>query len=83
MILRMPAIKAEFGWRSHASVYNAQNAGLLTKMVSIGDRSVGLPDDEVKAICAARIAGHTDEQIRELVNVLHAKRAERLAALMA
>jgi prophage regulatory protein len=80
--MRMPAVKAETGWRSHASVYNAANAGLFTKPVKIGERSVGWPDDEVKAICAARIAGMADDEIRELVVRLHAKRAERLAALM-
>jgi prophage regulatory protein len=83
MILRMPAVKAETGHRSHASIYNAINAGLFTKPVPIGQRSVGWPDDEVRAICAARIAGKTENEIRELVNHLHAKRAERLAALMA
>lgn len=82
-ILRNPAVKAEMGWRSTASIYNAINAGLFTKPVPIGQRAVGWPEDEVKAICAARIAGHSDDQIRELVNRLHLKRAERLAALMA
>ena len=82
-IVRLPAVKAETGWRSHASIYNAINAGLFTKPVNIGQRSVGWPDDEVKALCAARIAGLSDDQIRELVNTLHGKRAERLAALMA
>lgn len=82
-IVRLPAVKAETGWRSHASVYNAINAGLFTKPVNIGQRSVGWPDDEVKALCAARIAGLSDDQIRELVDILHKQRAERLAVLMA
>lgn len=81
-ILRMSAVKAETGWRSHASVYNAINAGTFVRPVKIGERSVGWPDDEVKAICAARIAGKSEDEIRELVNLLHAKRADRLAALM-
>lgn len=80
---RIPAVKAKSGWRSHASIYNAIKAGLWTKQVSIGQRSVGWPDNEVDALCAARIAGLSDDQIRELVNTLHSKRAERLAALMA
>jgi prophage regulatory protein len=75
-ILRMPAIKAELGHRSHASVYNAIKAGLLTKPVKIGERAVGLPDYEVKAINAARIAGQSETDIRELVNRLHAKRTQ-------
>ncbi len=82
-IVRLPAVKAETGWRSHASIYNAINAGLFTKPVNIGQRSVGWPDDEVKALCAARIAGLSDDEIRDLVNTLHSKRAERLAVLMA
>ncbi len=75
-ILRMPAVKAETGHRSHASIYNAINAGFFTKPVPIGARSVGWPDYEVKAINAARIAGKSEAEIRELVNRLHAKRTE-------
>ena len=81
-ILRMPEVKAETGHRSHASIYNAVNTGLFTKPVPIGRRAVGWPSDEVEAINAARIAGKTDQEIRELVNTLHARRAERLATLM-
>ena len=66
-IMRMPAVKAETGHRSHASIYNAIKAGLFTKPVRIGDRAVGWPSQEVQAIVAARIAGKTQEQIRELV----------------
>ncbi|MEZ5629359.1 MAG: DUF3987 domain-containing protein [Burkholderiaceae bacterium] len=53
----MPAVKAETGHRSHASIYNAVNTGLFTKPVPIGRRAVGWPSDEVEAINAARIAG--------------------------
>ena len=55
-ILRMPAVKAETGHRSHASIYTAIKSGLFTQPVPIGQRSVGWPDDEVKAINAARMA---------------------------
>ena len=75
-ILRMPAVKAETGHRSHASIYNAIKAGLFTKPVAIGQRSVGWPDTEVKAINAARIAGQGEGEIKELVARLHAKRTE-------
>ena len=73
-ILRMPMVKAETGHRSHASIYNAIKAGTFTKPVQIGKRSVGWPSDEVQAINAARIAGKSDSDIRELVNKLHLKR---------
>lgn len=75
-ILRMPAVKAETGHRSHATIYNAIKAGLFTTGVAIGQRSVGWPDYEVSVLIAARVAGQTDAQIRELVKRLHAKRAE-------
>ena len=79
-ILRMPAVKAETGHRSHASIYNAIKAGLFTKAVPIGERSVGWPDYEVKAINQARIAGQSEDAIRALVNRLHAKRIELVQA---
>lgn len=79
-ILRMPAVKAETGHRSHASIYTAIKAGTFTKPVPIGERSVGWPDYEVKAINAARIAGQSEDAIRALVNRLHAKRIELVQA---
>ncbi len=78
-IWRIETCKAEAGYRSNASIYNLIREGLWTKPVSIGQRSVGWPDDEVRTLCAARIAGMADGEIRELVNRLHIKRAELLA----
>ena len=75
-ILRMEGVKGQTGHRSHASIYNAIKAGLFTKPVQIGTRSVGWPDYEVSAINQARIAGKSESEIRELVNRLHAKRTE-------
>lgn len=79
-IFRMPAVKAETGHKSHASIYNAIRAGLFVKPVPIGQRSVGWPDYEVLAINRARIAGQSEAQIKELVNRLHAKRIELVQA---
>ncbi len=79
-ILRMPAVKAETGHRSHASIYNAVREGLFTKPVAIGERSVGWPSREVEAINAARIAGRTKTELAELVNRLHAQRLESVFA---
>ena len=75
-ILRMPAVKAETGHRSHASIYNAIRDGLFTTGVAIGQRSKGWPSAEVQAINAVRIAGKSEAEIRELVKRLHAKRLE-------
>lgn len=73
-ILRMPEVKAQTGHRSHASIYTAIRGGTFTKPVNIGERSVGWPDYEVKAINEARVAGQNEAQIKELVNRLHVKR---------
>lgn len=75
-ILRMPAVKAEMGHRSHASIYNAIKEGLFTKPVAIGSRAVGWPDYEVNAIISARIAGSSIESIKALVNRLHEMRTK-------
>ena len=80
-IWRLPATKAEMGWRSDASQYNSIREGLFTTGVAIGQRSRGWPDYEVKALAAARIAGKSDDEIRELVLVLHAKRVEMRVSL--
>jgi prophage regulatory protein len=73
-IWRVETVKAVTGYRSTASIYNLMRAGLWPQSVSIGRRSVGWPSDEVIAINAARIAGATEEQLRELVTRLYAKR---------
>ena len=79
-ILRMAAVKAETGHRSHASIYTAIKVGLFTRPVPIGVRSVGWPDYEVAAINRARIAGQSEAEIRDLVSRLHAKRIELVQA---
>lgn len=73
-MLRMPAVKAETGHRSRASIYTAIRAGVFPKSLSIGQRSVAWPDNEVRAINAARIAGKSDSEIKALVDQLHAQR---------
>lgn len=80
-ILRMSEVKAETGRRSHASIYNAVREGLFTRGVAIGQRAKGWPDYEVSQINAARIAGKSDAEIRELVKTLHAKRTDPANAL--
>jgi prophage regulatory protein len=80
-ILRLPDVKWVFGWRSDASPYNEIRDGLLTTGIAIGQRSKGWPDYEVQAIATARIAGKSDDEIRELVKALHAKRLELFQGL--
>jgi len=75
-ILRLPSVKAEMGHRSDASIYNAIRSGLFPPGVQIGQRAKGWPDYEVRAINIARVAGKSDDEIRELVKLLHSKRIE-------
>lgn len=81
-ILRKPQTKAEMGYRSDTSLTNAIKAGLLTKPVPIGPRALGWPDDEIRTINAARIAGKTDNEIRALVEHLQGLRAIKFERLM-
>jgi prophage regulatory protein len=73
-ILRLPSVKAEMGHRSDASIYNAIRDGLFPVGVQIGQRARGWPDYEVTAINTARIAGKSEDEIRDLVKLLHSKR---------
>ena len=81
LILRLPDVKRVLGHRADASVYNAIRAGLFTTGVSIGQRAKGWPDYECDVINAARVAGKTDTEMRELVKVLHAKRSQILGGM--
>ncbi|QDL37225.1 helix-turn-helix transcriptional regulator [Rhodoferax sediminis] len=74
-ILRLPATKSQSGY-SRSTIYLRIVQGLWTKQISLGPRAIGWPANEVAALNAARIAGMSDEQIRELVKTLHAKRGE-------
>ena len=72
-ILRLPAVKAASSL-SRSTIYLRIAQGLWTKSISLGGRTVGWPASEVAALNAARIAGQTDEQVRELVQRLEAAR---------
>jgi len=72
-ILRLPAIKTNTGL-SRSTIYLRIAQGEFPKPVSLGGRAVGWPAHEVAALNAARIAGHSDAQIRDLVVQLEAAR---------
>ena len=72
-ILRLPAVKAETGV-SRSTIYLRIAQGLFTKPVSLGPRAVGWPANEIAALNAVRIAGKSDDAIRELVAKLEAAR---------
>jgi len=72
-ILRLPVVLREPG-RSRSAHYLDIQQGLFTKPVAIGARAVGWPAVEVTTLNAARIAGKSDAEIRELVKQLEAER---------
>ena len=73
VIHRLPTVKAESGY-SRSTIYLRISQGLFTKPVSLGARAVGWPASEVTALNAARIAGKSDAEIRELVIKLESAR---------
>ena len=83
MLLRIQDVQAEFGDRSHTSVYTRIKDGLFTQPVKTGARCSAWPKHEIEVIKAARVAGKTDDEIRSLVNTLHEQRATRFAELAA
>ena len=80
-IKRISDVLKTFGFRSRTTIYKNIQLGLFTRPIAIGERSVGWLDSEVSAICAARVAGMSDEKIRELVTELHVRRKNYLTAL--
>ncbi len=73
IILRLPAIRQSTGL-SRSTLYLRVAQGLLTKPVSLGGRAVGWPANEVAALNAARIAGKSNAEVRDLVAKLEAAR---------
>lgn len=72
-ILRLPALKSKCGI-PRSTVYHRISQGLWPKPVHLGPRAVGWPDYECDSLNAARIAGKTDDEIRQLVIKLEADR---------
>ena len=72
-ILRLPVVKSASGL-SRSSLYARIAHGLWPKPVSLGSRAVGWPSNEVAAINAARIAGKSNEEVRQLVTELEVAR---------
>lgn len=75
-ILRLPAVKLDSGL-SRSTIYLRISQGLFPKPVNLGGRAVGWPAHEVAAINAARIAGKSNDEIRQLVVKLEKARQER------
>ena len=60
--------------RGRSALYDDAKRGLMVPFVKVGARAVGIPEHELDAVISARIAGQSDEQIKELVQLLVAAR---------
>jgi prophage regulatory protein len=78
-ILRLPAVKTQTGY-SRSTIYLRIAQGLWPKQVSLGPRCIGWPAHEVAALNAMRIAGKSDEEIRNCVLELETTRKTILGA---
>lgn len=72
-ILRLPEVLKRRG-RSRSAHYKDIQDGLFPPPIKIGSRAAGWTDQETDTINAARIAGKSDDEIRELVFKLLAAR---------
>ena len=74
-LLRRPAVHDRYPL-GRTQLYENIQRGLFVTPVRISGRAVAWPAHEVDAICAARLAGRNDDQIRSLVAKLQAARGE-------
>lgn len=72
-LLRRSAIEQMTG-DSRTTIYRKIQKGLFTRPVQIGGDRSAWPQSEVEAINKARIAGKSDDDIKQLVIELHAAR---------
>jgi len=79
-IWRRKQVEAATGY-SRSTIYLRISQGLWPKPIVLGARAVGWRESEVAAINAARIAGRTDDEIRQLVVRLHLARGTAVASL--
>lgn len=83
VILRVPRVRHRFGDVGRSTIYGWVQMGLLVPQVKCGPRASGWPEDEIEAIAAARVAGASDADIRQLVISLVAARTNAPTAASA
>jgi len=74
-ILRLSSVIERLG-KTRSPLYADIQAGLFVRPIKLGLRAAGWPESEVERVIQARIAGASDEHLRDLVKRLHAKRVE-------
>ena len=74
-LIRRPEVLNLMG-RSKSSLQLDEKAGLLCPPISIGERAVAYIKHEVETVIQARIAGRTNEEIKDLVTDLIKQRKQ-------
>ncbi|WP_175865573.1 helix-turn-helix transcriptional regulator [Burkholderia cepacia] len=74
-LLRRPVVLDRSG-QSKTTLYANIGNGLMPSPIKLGARSVGWVESEIDAVLAARVAGQSDTEIRELVVKLQAARRQ-------
>lgn len=74
-LLKLPKA-LELTATARSTHYNNIKNGLMTPPIRLGVNSVAWPENEIAAINAARIAGKSDDEIRQLVARLVADRQD-------
>ncbi|MEM1427832.1 MAG: AlpA family phage regulatory protein [Pseudomonadota bacterium] len=64
----------QLGGMGLSTLYAHVDRGLFVKPVQLSRRFVVFPQEEITAILNARLAGQTDEHVRQLVSELMEKR---------
>lgn len=72
-LLRAPAVCARMG-KGRATLHEDVQRGVLSPPVKLGSRWAAWPEHEIDQILRARIAGWSDDQLRNLVKRLVAER---------
>jgi prophage regulatory protein len=80
-ILRLSEVLERYG-KKETATRDAIAAGLFPSFVQLGGRCIGLPEHELEQVIRARIAGLPDDEIRKLVERIHADRAITAAELI-
>lgn len=73
--VRLPGVKAVSG-KARSTIYKDISLGLWPRPVKLGPRMVAWPRHEIDAVNAARVAGKSDAEIKDLVQRLEASRLE-------
>ena len=77
-LLRLGRVKDLTGLGT-TSVYGHIQLGLMPPPIKLTERTSAWPEDEIAAINAARIAGKSNKEIRQLVTELVAARKQAVA----